>query len=481
MKRNNRILLWSVLILTVASIIPLLLISFYKHPSADDFAYAVETHQVWKSTRNIFLVLRQAVATSVKYWNRWQGLYTSAFLLALEPGIFGEQYYRITGFLTVGTVVVCNLIFSFYILHRRLGSDKLAAVVFGMLISFFMLQWMPSTVEGLYWYNGAMNYTFFFGLLLLLFCIVIDLCKEQSTGAVFGKTVIGILLAVALSGGNHVTAFAGILAVSGICIFCFWNQKKQYAGRVFLVLICEVAGFLINILSPGTKVRSGAFEESRGVIWTVWNALQYLLERMDSWIGLALLTSIVIMLPVIFSCVEKIRSEKRFYFPYPLLVFAASVGFLTAMCCPSYYAMGVIGAGRLVNVVYFAFVLLIFINAFYICGWLCGKIEFRESLGDVSHIFTALILCFGMIAGCYRDCAGYIAWKSVSSGEALAYSLEADARYNLYIRSAGQDVEVSSFSFYPQLLYYDDITEDKEDWRNLQVEEYFELNSVVRR
>ena len=63
----------------------------------------------------------------------------------------------------------------------------------------------------------------------------------------------------------------------------------------------------------------------------------------------------------------------------------------------------------------------------------------------------------------------------------MAYSLEADARYNLYIRSAGQDVEVSSFSFYPQLLYYDDITEDKEDWRNLQVEEYFELNSVVRR
>ena len=92
MKRNNkRIFLWCVLILTAASIIPLLMISFYNHPSADDFAYAVETHMVWKSTRNIFLVLRQAVATSVKYWNRWQGLYTSAFLLALEPGIFGEQ------------------------------------------------------------------------------------------------------------------------------------------------------------------------------------------------------------------------------------------------------------------------------------------------------------------------------------------------------------------------------------------------------
>lgn len=481
MKRNNRILLWSVLILTVASIIPLLMISFYNHPSADDFAYAVETHMVWKSTRNMFLVLKQAVATSVKYWNRWQGLYTSAFLLALEPGIFGEQYYRITGFLTVGTVVVSNLIFSFYILHKRLGTDKLTSLTLGMVTSFLMLHWMPSTVEGLYWYNGAVNYTFFFGLFLLLICIVIDLCKEQNTGAVFGKAVLGIFLAVLLSGGNHVTAFAGLLIVSGVCFFCFWNQKKQYAGRVFTVLAFEVAGFLVNVLSPGTRVRADAFEESRGVLWTVWNALQYLLERMNSWIGLALLVSIVIMLPVIFSCVEKIRDEKRFYFPYPLLVFVASVGFLTAMCCPSYYAMGVIGAGRLVNVVYFAFVLLVFINVFYVCGWICGKMEFRESSGGVSTILIALILCFGLIVGCYRDCAGYIAWKSVSSGEALAYSMEADARYNLYIGSAGQDVEVSAFSFYPQLLFYDDITEDKEDWRNLQVEEYFGLNSVVRK
>ena len=482
MKRNNKqILLWCVLVLTMASIIPLLMLSFYNHPSADDFAYAVETHMVWKSTRNMFLVLRQAVATSVKYWNRWQGLYTSAFLLALEPGIFGEQYYRITGFLTVGTIVVCNLIFSFYILHKRLGIEKLTSLTLGMLASFLMIHWMPSTVEGLYWYNGAVNYTVFFGLLLLLICVGIDLCKEQSTGAVIGKTVLGILLAVLLSGGNHITAFAGLLVVAGICVVCFWNQKLQYVVRVLLVLAFELAGFLVNILSPGTRVRSDAFEKSRGVLWTAWNALQYLLERMNSWIGLALIVSIVVMLPAIFSCVEKIRIEKGFHFPYPLPVFVASVGFLTAMCCPSYYAMGVIGAGRLVNVVYFAFILLVFINAFYVCGWLCEKLEFKESVGDVSHILTVLILCFGMIVGCYRDCAGYIAWKSVSSGEALAYSLEADARYNLYIQSAGQDVEVPAFSFYPQLLHYDDITEDPEDWRNLQVEEYYELNSVVRR
>ena len=90
--KEQKIFLWCVIIFAMVTILPLFVISLYNHPSADDFAYAVETHMVWKSTRNIFLVIKEAVMTSISYWNRWQGLYTSAFLLSLEPGIFGEQY-----------------------------------------------------------------------------------------------------------------------------------------------------------------------------------------------------------------------------------------------------------------------------------------------------------------------------------------------------------------------------------------------------
>ena len=479
--KEQKLFLWCVIIFALITILPLFVISLYNHPSADDFAYAVETHMVWKSTRNIFLVIKEAVMTSISYWNRWQGLYTSAFLLALEPGIFGEQYYRITGFLTIGTILIGNLIFCLYVLNKRLGAAKLTATAFGMVITFLMLHWMPSTVEGLYWYNGAMNYTFCYGILLVLFCIVLSLCQEQSKSGLILKCISGIILACALSGGNHVTAFAGLLAVAGILGFCLILKKKNYALRVGIVLLFETAGFLLNILSPGTKVRSNAFEESQGVFWTIWNSVRYLLDRMDGWVGLALIVCMILMLPFIFQCVRRIRKDKKFDFRYPLLVFIASVGFLAAMCCPSYYAMGAIGAGRLVNVIYFAFVLLAFLNTFYVCGWLDEKFDFGEFQWKMPWTLTVLVLSFGMIVGCYGNAAGYIAWNSVSSGEALAYSLEADARYNLYINSEGQDVEVEAFSFYPQLLYYEDITEDAEDWRNQQVREYFELNSVVRK
>lgn len=479
--KKQKLFLWCVMIFAAVTILPLLIISLYNHPSADDFAYAVETHMVWKSTRNIFLVIIEAVKTSIGYWNRWQGLYTSAFLLALEPGIFGEQYYRITGFLTIGTILIGNLVFCLYILHKRLETTKLTAAAFGMITAFLMLHWMPSAVEGLYWYNGAMNYTFFYGILLILTCVILSLCQEQSKRALVLKSILGIILAFALSGGNHVTAFAGLLVVAGVLGFCVILKKRSYVIRVGIVLVFEAAGFLLNILSPGTKVRSGAFEESKGVFWTIRNAVRYLLDRIDDWLSLALVVCIVIMLPFVFQCVRKIREEKKFEFRYPLLVFIASVGFLTAMCCPSYYAMGAIGAGRLVNIVYFVFIMLAFVNTFYICGWLDSKFAFGDFAWNCNWTLTVLLLCFGMIAGCYENAAGYIAWESVSTGEALAYSLEADARYNVYIHSEGQDVEVPAFTFYPQLLYYEDITEEPEDWRNLQVEEYYRLNSVIRK
>ena len=344
-RKGQKLFLWCVIIFALITILPLLMISLYNHPSADDFAYAVETYTVWKSTRNIFLVIKEAVMTSIGYWNRWQGLYTSAFLLALEPGIFGEQYYRITGFLTIGTILIANLIFCLYVLYKRLGT-------FGMVTTVLMLHWMPSTVEGLYWYNGAMNYTFFYGVLLVLICTVLSLCQEQKKSSLILKCISGILLACALSGGNHVTAFSGLLAVAGVLGFCLKLKKRKYALRVGIVLLFETAGFLLNILSPGTKVRANAFEESHSVFGTIWNSIRYLLDRIDSWVGLALIVCIILMLPFVFQCVRRIRIEKKFDFHCPLLVFIASVGFLIAMCCPSYYAMGAIGAGRLVNVIY---------------------------------------------------------------------------------------------------------------------------------
>lgn len=481
MNRKEKKFLWTIITLAALSIVPLLWISLYNHPAADDFDYAMGTYAVWKSSRNLFAVIKEAAATSVRFWHKWQGLYTSAFILALEPAIFGEQYYRITGFLTVGTIVFSNLLFFVYVLHRRLRCHTLTAVSFAAVSACLMLQRMPSAVEGLYWYNGAMNYTFFFGLLIVLTCLVLELCREQKKGWLIVKMFLAVLTAVALSGGNHVTAFAGLLVTAGIFAGMIFLKKKSYAQRVFLVLLFEAAGFLLNISSPGTRVRASAFAEPKGVIWTLWNALVFLMEQMNRWIGLAVISAIVLLLPFFWKEAKGVYERTGFSFSYPLAVLLASIALMGAMLCPSYYAMGAAGAGRLVNVIYFAFILLVFVNAFYCCGYLAVKLKFPEFSWKSGWTLTIILIGTGAVLGSFKSSAGYSAWQSVVSGEAGLYSQEADARYNLYINSGGKDVEVRSFSVYPQLLYFDDITEDAGDWRNENVTEYYGLSSVVRK
>ena len=81
-------------ILLLISIIPLVCISIYSRPSYDDFSYATVLYNYIKSGNwNIFGLIKMAIEVDIHFYNNWQGLYTSAFILSLEPGILLALYY----------------------------------------------------------------------------------------------------------------------------------------------------------------------------------------------------------------------------------------------------------------------------------------------------------------------------------------------------------------------------------------------------
>lgn len=87
----------AMLILAVA-VIPFLMLTYYSRPCVDDYSYAVDTHALIKSGNwNIISLFCAAWKTDVRFYHEWQGLYTSAFVLALQPGILGERWYGIGG------------------------------------------------------------------------------------------------------------------------------------------------------------------------------------------------------------------------------------------------------------------------------------------------------------------------------------------------------------------------------------------------
>ena len=78
-KKIQAYFLWGVIFLILLSFIPMLSLSLYDHPSADDYSYACLTGAAWRSTRNFFSVIGAAVQTAIKEWYSWQGPFTSGF------------------------------------------------------------------------------------------------------------------------------------------------------------------------------------------------------------------------------------------------------------------------------------------------------------------------------------------------------------------------------------------------------------------
>ncbi len=483
MKKEIKIYLWCIILVTVLSILPLLILSTYNHPSADDFSYAIKTYHDWKENGSLLSVIKTALETSAEYWHTWQGLYTSAFLLALQPGIFGESYYALTGILMLSIIFMGNILFSVYMIHNVLNGSKLAGAAAGCTLSFLMIQWMPSFVEGLYWYNGAVNYVFFFSLLEILICITVSIGHANQFKNKLFRITGGCVTGFIIAGGNHVTAFMAILYLFLLCVLGFSIKiAKKYRWNI-LVLIVTVGGFIFNVTSPGTAIRQSKFENGYTVFQSVKASLLTGLDYINSWIGIALIVCIVILLPVIYDTIKKFRKTSGYKFPCPLLVLLFSIGGVCAMFCPPLYAMGNFGAGRLLNIVYFTFILLTFINVFYLCGWVQEKLipvnKNKEDIGlSKGWICTVCCLFIGMVLTSGNEAGIFYSVGLLADGQAKIYSNEAYERAEILMNSTGKDVVVSPYSVRPPLLYFDDITGNKKDWRNKAVKKYYDLSSI---
>lgn len=481
-EKKENIYLWSVIVLAVLSALPLLWLSFYNHPSADDYMYAAETYRVWNETHSIWQVIKAAVQTSAEFYENWQGLYVSAFVLALQPAVFGEQFYALTGFFMLAILYGGNLFFCHQVFYRQLGCRRLESTAYGCMLSFVMVQWMPSVVQGLYWFNGAMNYVLFFALLEVFFCLLLTIQKDCGPRKNIGGTAAALVVGILLAGGNHITAFMGILVAAVFFVAAVLGKRRDAVLRGALPFVGILAGFFFNVSSPGTKIRQSHFTDTPGVMETIWYAIKTGAKMIDAWMGLAVILSFVLLVPFLLRAGRRIVKQRGFLFPNPLLVLAASAGFCCAMLCPPIYAMGTTGDLRITNLVYFSFVLLFFINVFYVCGWCAVRLgEGGDHTLPGGWTGAAAVLAVGILLACGEGMSSYQALGTIRSGEAAQYSAQAQERYERLRTAQGEDVVLEPFGVKPYLLYFDDITPDADDWKNRDLAEYFGLRSVCLR
>ena len=450
-------------ILFILSLVPLVWIGMYARPSMDDYSFTASSSfyhhmQWWDTSRddmqhnyfersvryatlngNIFDVLRNVFRTVADNYRQWQGTFSAIALFSLQPAVlFGHEAYPLVMLVTLLPLVVATM----YLMKTLSGKEWLVP---SLILLTACIQFMPHVGQGLFWYNGAIFYTFFFSLMLI--SIGLKVCYMAGTAKKFHIIIIA-LMDFFITGGNLVTA----LLLVEINILLVIGTRKKVS---FIFLISSVLGLFLNVIAPGNVIRSGGFGGFSYVISTIIVSLNTAVTDIIQWTTLPLFLLLCLSIPFMWRIIK----ESSFKFRFPLLVIIITFLLFASQNAPPFFGMSDNGPPRLRNIVYFSYVWLIFGNTFYIIGWITQTFNFKPNFTSnlkyskkVFGVALSAILLIIVILG-YSSSSSYMASRDIIDGRATEFVQQHRERQTI-LNSNPEDgiVRINAFNNPPLTL-----------------------------
>ena len=473
----------------VLSLVPLLWIGWYNYPSADDYSIGSNCRQVWVNSHNIFAVLWAGVVRAVEDWLYWMGYYTSNFLMAVPPNVFGERFYVLTVWIMLSMLSLSTWYLLKNIFVRVFHGNKYISHSIIMCMLFVTVQCMVGRVEAFYWYAGAANYMLVHSMSLFFYGVLSAAVYDKGKKRIW-DLIAASILGFLVGGGNQMTAL-NVAVVMLVVIGFGIVLKKWKEYKTLLIPIClSLFGFILNVAAPGNWVRSESVD-GMNPIKAVLVSFHYCLDYcVDEWSGWPVLILLILLIPLFWN----LTGKASFKFPYPLVVVLFGFCLISAMMTPPLFAVGNMEAARLQALTFTRYILIFVLCEGYVVGYVRGKwksaIEETKNNTMCSKGFTTSeVWC---LVGCILFFASasvltvipeehYFTYSSaivdLVSGDAKAYGDALKERVELY-NSGEKDIVVAPLPSKPQLLYFSDIDEEPEYWENRGVCKYYGLESV---
>lgn len=476
----------------VMSLVPILWIARYNYPSADDYTNGSSCHHVWEESHSLFRVIGEAVSRTVNEWFEWRGCFTSSFLSALTPNIFGEKWYFLTTWLVLGMLSVSVIYLFRMIFSRMFGADRYMSHCISMLTLFVTVQCMgkQERVEAFFWYSGAVNYVFIHGISLLYLGLLISLSvnkEKKQTGTLMAASVLGFLA----GGGNQMTMLNIAIVLSVVVGFITIQKKWSNYKLLGLPIGIFYLSFVLAVIAPGNFVRAqsaAGMNPVKAIMVSFYHCLDLALSE---WMAWPLLLTVLIMAPLFWHMAGK----TDFLFPYPGIVALFGYCLVSAMFTPPLYAIGNIEAGRLRALAFIMYVMVLVLCTGYVVGWIRKRYEGRcreisetdsqNSSRTEGHLYffgCMAFLLFGSALTMIPEPHYYTFSSAVidlANGSAQAYGDEQGKRSAVYLSRPEGVVEVEEIETQPALLFFSDITEDGQDWTNRGVARFYDLEGVI--
>ena len=515
-KLNKRRMMLCLMVLYILSLIPMLVIGFYDWPSVDDFSMPLQVHQTFVSTGSVFATLGTVFTKTVYIYNNWVGYFFSDFVTCLCPSVFGEKWYFLTVFVVLISLTLCVLYFFDALFTCVFGMDKDMVLSAAFLTLTVMVQSMENgsaRAEAFYWWSGAINYTFMFGLWLLWIGMVLKhVYQSTSEGKSIGKAkrpesaarftcicILGFLL----GGSNYMTALAvAVCSVLGLVIvlmvrlgkFRLWTDPARLR-LLWLPFALNLLGLVVSAVAPGNRIRgTGIVNISpiKAVLRSYFSVFNVCIDGMMRW---EVLLVFVILAVLFWNMAPSVRHDLEHPFVFALF----SISMMAVCIVPPLFAVGNIDAPRIHSTMWLQFVAMMAVTIFYyvtfvrqhmMAGQGSERVEAAESrdgfaFGHTSSgivLVAALIIAFGSLLCIYVNPAYYCTTSAIydlATGNASAYRLEKEERLLILNDDNVKDALLPPHEYKPELLYQGDIYEDPTLWENGAVATYYGKDTVA--
>ena len=400
-------------------------------------------------------------------------------LMAVTPLTFSEYLYWLTPVVMLSSLCIGTFKLTDTLARRGLGGTWRQTVFVAVPLLLLSIQFVSSPKDSFYWWNGAVYYTFTYGIMLLLVERFAALKLAQSRRQILWAVIPGILAGILVGGSNYVSALLATLIGGLFLLWFLWKERSKFLPGLVLFLSLVIP-FAISFLAPGNQVRQDTTTEPLGAVGAVMMSILQAGKDCLSWPNWVDIFALLLVLPAVWGLTEKVK----FTFRLPLLFSVFTFLLFAAQNAPHYYAMSQAGPERLRSIVYYTFYWLVLVNLWYWLGWLrravLPRVKEPEQWFRWGWRLTpvaVLLLAVGL-GWCWGSLTSVRAYASLADGSAAAYYQEQTARMADLLDPNVTDPVFEPIQARPPLLYNSDITADPADWRNNLMRMFYHKDSV---
>lgn len=467
-------------------LIPLFRIAMYAIPWYDDYVYGIFVRESLAENPTVWGAFRGAAEAAVSKWHTWQGTYSSIFLMALVPSVWGEKYYFLGLWFIISLLVAAVFVLTRVLVGDLLQADRESCFLMQTFSAAMVVLLIHSAKTGFFWYNSGIYYVGMSAVLMLMVAAELRLLMENSSRRRIVLAGILVVLAFLLGGSNYVTALQGILVMASVICCGIYRRNK----RTLLLIpgaFVYAAGFGLSVAAPGNSYREAeleALELGMGPVEAILRSLREGLIQLWGFSGFFTFFMLLLAAPAIWSMVKKCR----FSFRYPLVWCGWAFCLYSAGFTPAFYSMGEGIPERTINAVKITYHILLIITEVWLLGWLNRYLE-KKAKRDISVIgcWWQYAFVLGMMFFCFLltpyKAPEYSAWGALSylhSGDAEGFYQEYLERVEI-LKGPEKDVVLEPFHYFPRILSTDDITSNASDEQNRAMAAWFGKDSIIVR